>query len=89
MEQARERRLRFTEMITPFRSDYACGLQVNRVNGRLVIEHGGNNIGFNAHLAYYPEEGLAVVVLANLNGTVVGKITSALGGASSLITPSN
>ena len=66
------------KMTTPFRSNYACGLQVNRVNGRLVIEHGGNNIGFNAHLAYYPEDHLTVAVLANLNGTVVGKITAAL-----------
>jgi len=66
------------KMTTPFRSNYACGLQVNRVNGKLVIEHGGNNIGFNAHLAYYPEDQLTVAVLANLNGTVVGKIASAL-----------
>ena len=65
-------------MTTPFRSNYACGVEVNRVNDRLVIEHGGNNVGFNSHLAYYPEEELAVIVLANLNGTVVGKITSAL-----------
>ena len=66
------------KLTTPFRSDYACGLHVNRVNGRLVIEHDGNNIGFNSDMAYYPEEQLAVIVLANLNGTVTGKITTAL-----------
>ena len=57
-------------MTTPFKSDYACGLHVNRVNGHLMIEHDGNNIGFNSDMAYYPEERIAVIVLANLNGTV-------------------
>jgi len=43
-----------------------------------MIEHDGNNIGFNADMAYYPEEKIAVVVLANLNGTVTGEMTKAL-----------
>ena len=43
-------------MTTPFKSDYACGLHVNRVDGHSMIEHDGNNIGFNADMAYYPEE---------------------------------
>lgn len=66
------------KMTTPFKSDYACGLHVNRVNGRTVIEHDGNNIGFNADMAYYPEQKLAVIVLANLNGTVTGEMTKGL-----------
>lgn len=66
------------KMTTVFKSDYACGLHVNRVNGHLVIEHDGNNIGFNADMAYYPEEKIAVIVLANLNGTVTGEMTKAL-----------
>jgi hypothetical protein len=65
-------------MTTPFKADYACGLHVNRINGRLVIEHDGNNIGFNADMAYYPKERIAVIVLANLNGTVTGDLTKAL-----------
>lgn len=36
------------KMTTPFKSDYACGLHVNRVNGHLMIEHDGNNIGLFA-----------------------------------------
>jgi hypothetical protein len=43
-----------------------------------VIEHDGNNIGFNADMAYYPEQKLAVIVLANLNGTVTGEMTKGL-----------
>lgn len=66
------------KMITPFKSDYACGLHVNRANGRLVIEHDGNNIGFNSDMAYYPEEKLAVIVLGNLNNAATGKMTAAL-----------
>ena len=65
-------------MTTPFKSDYACGLHVNRVDGHLMIEHDGNNIGFNADMAYYPEERIAVIVLANLNGTVTGEIRKGL-----------
>jgi CubicO group peptidase (beta-lactamase class C family) len=66
------------KMTTPFKSDYACGLHVNLVNGHLMIEHDGNNIGFNADMAYYPGEKLAVIVLANLNGTVTGEMTKRL-----------
>jgi len=66
------------KMTTPFKSDYSCGLHVNRVNGRMVIEHDGDNIGFNSDMAYYPEDRLAVIVLANLNGTVTGELTKAL-----------
>jgi CubicO group peptidase (beta-lactamase class C family) len=66
------------KMTTPFKSDYACGLHVTRPNGRLMIEHDGNNIGYNADMAYYPEDHLAVIVLANQNGTATGEITKAL-----------
>ena len=67
------------KMTTPFKSDYACGLYVHHVNGRSVIEHDGNNIGFNAHMAYFPEDKVAVIVLANLNGTAVDEMTKGLG----------
>jgi CubicO group peptidase (beta-lactamase class C family) len=66
------------KMTTPFKSDYACGLHVTRANGRLMLEHDGNNIGFNSDMAYYPKEKIAVIVLANLNGTVTGEMTKAL-----------
>ena len=75
------------KMTTPFKSDYACGLHVSRVNGRLMLEHDGNNIGFNADMAYYPEERLAVIVLANLNGTVTGEMTRALAAVAHGETP--
>lgn len=77
----------FRKMITPFKSDYACGLHVNRVNGHLMIEHDGNNIGYEADMAYYPEERIAVIVLANLNGTVTGEMTKALAAVAHGETP--
>jgi len=69
------------KMTAPFKHDYACGLYVHRVNERLVIDYDGNNIGFNAEMAYYPDDGLAVIVLANLNGYVTGRINTALAAA--------
>ena len=75
------------KMTTPFKSDYACGLHVSRVNDRLMLEHDGNNIGFNADMAYYPEDRLTVIVLANLNGTVTGEMTKALAAVAHGETP--
>lgn len=66
------------KMTTSFKGDYGCGLYIRRVNGRLIVEHDGNNIGFNTVMAYYPEKKLAIIVLANLNGTVTGEMTKAL-----------
>jgi len=66
------------KMTTPFRNNYACGLNVRRVDGHLMVEHSGQAIGFNADMAYYPEEKLAVIVLGNLNSTAPGKLTAAL-----------
>lgn len=75
------------KMTTPFKGDYACGLYVKRVNGHLMIEHDGNNIGFNSDMAYYPEDRIAVIVLANLNGTVTSEMTRALAAVAHGETP--
>jgi CubicO group peptidase (beta-lactamase class C family) len=75
------------KMTTPFKNDYACGLHVNRVNGHLMIEHDGNNIGYDTDMVYYPEERIAVIVLGNLNGTVTGEMTKALAAVAHGETP--
>lgn len=62
------------EMTTPFKNNYAFGLEVHTVNGHEVIEHNGGIEGFNTQLAYYPEDKLTVVVLANVNGSAPGEI---------------
>jgi CubicO group peptidase (beta-lactamase class C family) len=66
------------KMTTPFKNDYAFGLAVRTVNGHKLIEHGGGIEGFNTELAYYPEDRLTVVVLANLNGQAPEQIASKL-----------
>jgi CubicO group peptidase (beta-lactamase class C family) len=66
------------KMTTPFKNDYAFGLGVHTKNGHKVIEHGGGIEGFNTDLAYYPEDKLTVVVLANLNGGAPEAIASKL-----------
>jgi CubicO group peptidase (beta-lactamase class C family) len=66
------------KMTTPFKNDYAFGLIVHTTNGRKVIDHNGGIEGFNTTLAYYPEDKLTVVALANLNGPASGDIASKL-----------
>jgi len=66
------------KMTTPFKEDYAFGLAVHTNGGRKVIEHGGGIEGFNTELAYYPEDQLTVVALANLNGQAPSDIATKL-----------
>ncbi len=67
------------KMTTPFKNDYAMGVGIRTLNGRKWIEHGGGIEGFNTVLAYYPDDKLTVVVLANLNGQAPGQIANKLG----------
>ncbi len=66
------------KMTTPFKNDYACGLMVHTAGGHKVIEHGGSINGFNTSVAYYPDEKLVVVALANLNGPSPGEMSPKL-----------
>ena len=66
------------KMTTPFTDNYAFGLQVETKSGRKVIQHGGGIEGFNTELAYYPEDKLTVVALANVNGQAVEDIATKL-----------
>jgi CubicO group peptidase (beta-lactamase class C family) len=56
------------KMTTPFKDNYAFGLQVDTAGGHKVIEHSGGIEGFNTILAYYPDDKLTIVVLENANG---------------------
>jgi hypothetical protein len=66
------------KMTTPFKNDYAFGLSIMNVNGHKAIYHNGAINGFNAVLAYYPEEKLTVAVLGNLNGDAPERIAAKL-----------
>lgn len=66
------------KMTTPFKSNYAFGLMVETVGSHKRISHGGGIEGFNTELAYYPDDKLTVVVLANQNGPEAGDIATKL-----------
>jgi CubicO group peptidase (beta-lactamase class C family) len=66
------------KMTTPFKNDYGFGLAIHSINGHEEISHGGGIEGFNTILAYYPEDKLTVVVLANLNGSAPPEIAADL-----------
>src|SRR5262245_61989948 len=56
------------KMTTPFKNNYAFGLVVANTPKGKRISHNGGIEGFNTSMAYYPDDKLTVVVLANLNG---------------------
>lgn len=54
---------------------YALGWRTSAYRGRRLVSHGGAIGGFNSHVAFFPDEGMGLVVLLN---------TSATGGAAIL-----
>lgn len=67
------------KMTTPFKEGYGFGLFIHDENGHKRIDHGGGIEGFNTSLAYYPDDKLVVVVLANLNGNAADALGASLG----------
>lgn len=57
-----------TTMTTPVLENYGMGVFVRSTNGRKQVAHPGGIEGFNAYMIHYPDDGLTVIVLANLNG---------------------
>src|SRR5438874_8823192 len=64
------------EMITPFKENYGFGLFISTVKGHKKIDHGGGIEGFNTEIAYWPDDQLSVIVLANLNGSAPDEIAN-------------
>lgn len=62
------------EMPEGARMEYAYGLILSDLEGINRIEHGGGIPGFNAQVAYYPDEELTVVALVNLNGPTADEV---------------
>ncbi len=65
-------------MTTPFKNNYAFGLEVRTVNGHKVINHSGGIQGFNTMVAYYPDDKLEVIVLSNINGAAPQDLSTKL-----------
>jgi len=68
-----------TAMTTAGKGDYGLGLFVEKESGRRAIEHGGGIPGFNAKLAFYPDSGIVVIALSNINGPGADEIAQKLG----------
>lgn len=70
------------KFLTVEKGGYALGVQVHTVQGHKVIEHGGTIAGFSSSLVHYPDDGVTVVVLSNLNTPVTRDLAHELGALS-------
>jgi len=68
-----------TAMTTAGKGNYGLGLFIDTESGRRVFEHGGGIPGFNSKLAFYPDSGVVVVTLSNINGPGADEIAQKLG----------
>lgn len=55
-------------------ASYGLGWVIDTYRGKLRVAHGGNIDGFSALLTLFPHDGVAVVALANANGTALPSI---------------
>ncbi len=69
------------KLLTPAQDGYALGVRVYDSFGRKLIEHGGAIAGFSSFLGHYPNEGLTIVVLSNLETRSTAKLGQELAQA--------
>ena len=55
---------------------YGYGFFISNLNGHRKIEHGGTINGFRAQLSAYPDDGLTLTVLCNLNSAPQAQLES-------------
>lgn len=69
---------RMTTAVDPRRTGpvaYGYGLALTALDGRRRIWHNGHVLGFQSHVAYFPNEDLTIVVLVNLSDLDVDHAT--------------
>ena len=54
--------------------DYGLGWFLRKWNGHTVVEHGGNIDGFNAQVAFMPDQKLGFVLLTNVTASPLGAV---------------
>ncbi|RZK47757.1 MAG: serine hydrolase, partial [Pedobacter sp.] len=59
-----------------FLANYGLGWMIGSYRGHYAVEHGGNINGFSANVAFYPTDGLGIVVLTNQNVSPVPEIVT-------------
>ena len=52
--------------------DYGLGWFLRQWNGHKVVEHGGNIDGFNAQVAFMPDQNVGFVLLTNVTASPIG-----------------
>ena len=58
-------------------SSYGFGLEIGQYRGLRTIGHGGGDPGYRAYVVRYPDQGLAVAVLCNLDDIDPASLTPA------------
>lgn len=69
------------KLLTPEKENYALGVRVSVSYGRKMIDHGGSIAGFSSFLAHYPDDGVTVVVLSNLETRIAADLGRQLAAA--------
>jgi CubicO group peptidase (beta-lactamase class C family) len=52
-------------------TSYGLGWFIGEYKGLKLIDHGGNTFGFTSDLAFLPDQGIGIVVLANAQGSTL------------------
>lgn len=54
------------KIFTPNRNDYGYGWEIGKTShGQTIGHNGGNDFGFTAHLRWFPEKNVCVIVMSN------------------------
>ncbi|TCC89066.1 serine hydrolase [Pedobacter frigiditerrae] len=61
-----------------FFSNYGLGWMLSSYRGHYLVEHGGNINGFSANVAFFPTDGIGIVVLTNQNVSQVPDVVTSL-----------
>lgn len=66
------------EMFAPGVNGYGYGWKVGLHNGRLFVAHPGSMSGCSTYIARYPDTGVTVIILSNLENVAAGPIADYL-----------
>ena len=64
--------------------EYGLGWMLREIDGRSVIEHGGNIDGFGAQVGLFPDHNLGFVLLTNVSATILQSLSNNIVGETML-----
>jgi len=62
------------KMFTPYTQHYGYGWGIVELFGYTMVGHNGDTEGFKSNISRFPDAGLCIIVLSNLENSRVGKI---------------